>query len=660
MANTISGVTKQREATVTSSDISSSDVTSMSRDIGKLITELKNLSKKSSEEDKKGIEKLLDKLVKQQEEIKAYNETRNKLLEKSKALTEDQRKRIQDSLDSGLSSIYKNFSGLNDNLKDIGLKFDYRTKLGKEFKQTYEEILEINKDIKKIAEKREKREEKIQKTLNARKELSGNLKSFASNQAKTLLYNSLGPLRLFLDPLGGRDKVFSFLGNVFNSFGSTKRGSSGFSQKPTQKDRTDAKNFKDSVGKKVNAPKRQDLVTNGGTVGKAAGFLADVIEDNSNNCCCDDNDNNRRGNKSNPLTQLVPQSVVDVVTDVGKVVAPLAVGGLLGVTIEQFGDTAVRQLPNVNVNVPTPVVNVPAPVVSVPAPIVNVPAPVVNVNVTSPSSSSPSPIGLPSLGLKPIVTSDASKEFKFDVTKLPAYQQIMQGLLGGSSEQASSVKAPLLSIGQGTGISFLEMNQMISAIEKEEAEENKKRKEYLIKAWIKNQGGVYSAERNRHKFVEDLAYSSLGITLQEVENVLAGRPIDYQSPLPYQEHQTFTEKLYSGVVDFFTNKRNIDAIGNAGRQTLRLTAPLIGAGFGLSAGGVPFNDAIIYKDNSVYVPHPDDNIVLTKDNASPSTVSEEFEGDIMGILRTIAENTKGGGIYNISNSPDFDFSMLRV
>ena len=657
MANTIKGVTK--EATVTSSDISSSDVSSMSRDIGKLITELKNLSKKSSEEDKKGIEKLLDKLVKQQEEIKAYNETRNKLLEKSKALTEDQRKRMQDSLDSGLSSIYKSFSGLNDNLKDIGLKFDYRTKLGKEFKQTYEEILELNKDLKKIAEKREKREEKVQKTLNARKELTSNLKTFGANQAKTFLYNSLGPFRLFLDPLGGRDKVFSFLGNVFNSFGSTRGTVQGL--KPTQKDKTDVKNFKDSVGKKVNVPRRQDLVTNGGTVGKAAGFLADVIEDNSNNCCCDDNDNNRRGNKSNPLTQLIPQSVVDVVTDIGKVVAPIAVGGLLGVAIEQFGDTAVRQLPNVNVNVPTPVVNVPAPVVNVPAPIVNVPAPVVNVNVTSPSSfSSPSSVGLPSLGLKPIVTSGTSKEFEFDVTKLPAYQQIMQGLLGGSSEQVSSVKAPLLSIGQGTGISFLEMNQMISAIEKEEAEENKKRKEYLIKAWIKNQGGVYSAERNRQKFVEDLAYSSLGITLQEVENVLAGRPIDYQSPLPYQEHQTFTEKLFSGVVDFFSNKRNIDAIGNAGRQTLRLTAPLIGGGFGLSAGGVPFNDAIIYKDNSVYVPHPDDNIVLTKDEVGTASVlSNSFESSLFDILNKIVSGSQGT-VISVQGGSSFDFSALRV
>lgn len=656
MANTIKGVTK--EATVASSDISSSDVSSMSRDIGKLITELKNLSKKSSEEDKKGIEKLLDKLVKQQEEIKAYNETRNKLLEKSKALTEDQRKRMQDSLDSGLSSIYKSFSGLNDNLKDIGLKFDYRTKLGKEFKQTYEEILELNKDLKKIAEKREKREEKVQKTLNARKELTSNLKTFGANQAKTFLYNSLGPFRLFLDPLGGRDKVFSFLGNVFNSFGSTRGTAQGL--KPTQKDKTDVKNFKDSVGKKVNVPRRQDLVTNGGTVGKAAGFLADVIEDNSNNCCCDDNDNNRRGNKSNPLTQLIPQSVVDVVTDIGKVVAPLALGGLLGVTIEQFGDTAVRQLPNVNVNVPSPVVNVPAPVVNVPAPVVNVPAPVVNVNVTSPSSSSPSSIGLPSLGLKPIVTSDASKGFKFDVTKLPAYQQIMQGLLGGSSEQVSSVKIPLLSIGQGTGISFLEMNQMISAIEKEEAEENKKRKEYLIKAWIKNQGGVYSAERNRQKFVEDLAYSSLGITLQEVENVLAGRPIDYQSPLPYQEHQTFTEKLFSGAVDFFTNKRNIDAIGNAGRQTLRLTAPLIGGGFGLSAGGVPFNDAIIYKDNSVYVPHPDDNIVLTKDDVSTPVLSNSFEGTLFDILNKIASNNTPSVVTVQPSYSAFDFSSMRI
>lgn len=86
----------------------------------------------------------------------------------------------------------------------------------------------------------------------------------------------------------------------------------------------------------------------------------------------------------------------------------------------------------------------------------------------------------------------------------------------------------------------------------------------------------------------------------------------------------------------------------------------------------PVNDAIIYKDNSLYVPHPDDNIYLTKDNITTSAtsntekpiLSDSFEGSLFEILRTIAENLKGNGssFVNVTSVPDssFDFSALRI
>lgn len=72
------------------------------------------------------------------------------------------------------------------------------------------------------------------------------------------------------------------------------------------------------------------------------------------------------------------------------------------------------------------------------------------------------------------------------------------------------------------------------------------------------------------------------------------------------------------------------------------------------------NDAVIYKDNSVYVPHPDDNIILTKDGVTTSVLSESFEETLFNTLDRIIRESKSS-VVSIQTAPNnFDFSALRV
>ena len=77
------------------------------------------------------------------------------------------------------------------------------------------------------------------------------------------------------------------------------------------------------------------------------------------------------------------------------------------------------------------------------------------------------------------------------------------------------------------------------------------------------------------------------------------------------------------------------------------------------------DDAIISKDNDLYVPSPDDNILVTKSNvvAQPfaSDVSDTFRQELMTVLRDIANNLKQPVVMNnLTTSAAVDFGGLRL
>lgn len=74
-------------------------------------------------------------------------------------------------------------------------------------------------------------------------------------------------------------------------------------------------------------------------------------------------------------------------------------------------------------------------------------------------------------------------------------------------------------------------------------------------------------------------------------------------------------------------------------------------------------DAIISKDNDLYIPSPDDNIVVTKSNVGVSStqVSTSFQQELMTVLREIADKLKSPAVINnMEASKAVDFGGLRL
>ena len=74
-------------------------------------------------------------------------------------------------------------------------------------------------------------------------------------------------------------------------------------------------------------------------------------------------------------------------------------------------------------------------------------------------------------------------------------------------------------------------------------------------------------------------------------------------------------------------------------------------------------DAIISKDNDLYIPSPDDNIVVTKSNVGVSStqMSTSFQQELMTVLRDIADKLKSPTVINnMEASKAIDFGGLRL
>ena len=87
---------------------------------------------------------------------------------------------------------------------------------------------------------------------------------------------------------------------------------------------------------------------------------------------------------------------------------------------------------------------------------------------------------------------------------------------------------------------------------------------------------------------------------------------------------------------------------------------------GLDEGHViDLNDAIISKDNDLYRPSPEDNIILTKDDVSMqsqlTSIDSAFKSELMSVLKEIASNLRQPTVVNnVSSGSSLSFEGFRL
>ena len=639
---------------IDTSGLSSKDVSSMTHYVSELLDEVTKALKikNSSEKDRKELEKQQLALTKQLSELTELQKTETNLRTKKDKLTGDQLKKAQEVFNKELANQFNNLSKTKEGMNAISLIMASKLGVSNKFKSTsksledYIDLVEksaelkqkrFNEEIKQekiLQEEEKKRAEEIKKhnkeLQDARNKVFSTLKSKSGNLARTLAYDALGPLKILTDPIfGGKDGFFSALSSVKNAIGFKKK--------------TGNNSPEDFFGSEVHTPKRGDLIKNGGTVGKAAGYLADVIEDSKNNCCCDD-DNDWDNNKKNPLTDLIPglETVFDTVRDVGKVLIP---GIGIGFVLNGIKD-GLNIFPEPQ-PIPAPVVNVSVPGITVPQPAVtvNVPAPIVNVTVPTekipfaPSAGVTTEIPKVSTTVEvssiPEVTTSTSKSPVTVVDVVPNSQPISTPFKEWLSSYWEGRQKSLDAEVSSRAVEFYHQRQ----------EENKKRRRWLVDEMIRTQGANV-VNMNAKEIADMYAWSNLGITEEYIKSVVSGQ---IKEPLLTRAGKAISNAWNS----FWYDYDRLDA-GAGVRSVLNLMPPLMGMSTGM--GFFPLQDAIIYKDNSVYVPHPDDNIVLTKDEVSTTGLSSDFESSLFNILNTLAKKNS----TVVPSFPTFDFSLLRV
>lgn len=123
------------------------------------------------------------------------------------------------------------------------------------------------------------------------------------------------------------------------------------------------------------------------------------------------------------------------------------------------------------------------------------------------------------------------------------------------------------------------------------------------------------------------------------QNWFGGRQIDSEG-----NETGFVDRAKQGVKNFTGGSWNpFDWNWNGAKQT---------------------NDAVIMKDNDLYIPSPQDNIILTKDNvtAQSSTINSDFQNQLMSVLKEIASNLKQPTIVNniSSGTSAMSFEGMRL
>lgn len=214
MPQRIPGIKKETKSTtsVASNDITSSDIKSLISAMEDWVSEFKSAKnlKSTSEKDKKSFEKAIKDLTDVIDDSKELEKQREDLLKKSANLSKEQKERIMDAFDSKVVSQYKKLAKVTDIVDPLALSLT-SDKFGKKradiYTKSLQETVSILKRIDERAEERSKKEEIVAQNKKAKDSVS----KFGSDAIDTVLnplfHSLLGPLQLFTQPLEQLFKV---------------------------------------------------------------------------------------------------------------------------------------------------------------------------------------------------------------------------------------------------------------------------------------------------------------------------------------------------------------------------------------------------------------------------------------------------------------------
>ena len=608
MAASVKGLTKKTDTEVTASDITTSDVALISDKVEKLVDQIQKALKfnNNSEKDKKELNATLKDILKQREQIQEYQETREKLLKRSKNLTKEQREAILEDLDEEALKIFKNFSSLDEELKGTSLIMASKLGVGKNFNKTFTEILETTKQIEKTAQANQKIRDRNEAIDSARKKVGETIGGGLVDSVETLFYNSLGPLRIFTDPLfGGKKGFFSAFSTLTTAF-----------------------------GKKVNSSSKTELLSKGGTIGKSAVLIADTIEKASNQ-------NGEEGGFFGDIFDNIGNGIATALgIKAGSGLEDVFTSGLKSVfSLKALGIGALGTLVAFTAY----------------STFTDKMGEVFENAMNTAEEMSPSDIDVNNSGSVSIVELNdainrAIKENRtfaswFDLAetteeRIKARQDIGNILLGKLSED-------VLARSQ-SAVEWL--NNTAGVLTPDSPEVNWKGGIYQYTDPLGMTQGYYvPAGQDPQAWVENYLDKMVGITSLRGDALIQLQLTDMYTEA---ELASLLQKELASKEPDEDYIRNLNGALYAERAGL-LYSPL--------SSTIGLNDAIIYKDNSVYVPHPEDNIILTKDDVSTPALTADFETTLFNILNKIAEKSKGGTVVNnFASNSSFDFSALRI
>lgn len=620
----INGVSKGTE--VDTSDLSSSDVSSMLKYVGELIDELKKASNfKNASKNQKDFEKQITSLLKQQEELVELQKSSQKVMKSSEFLTPAQKEKYEREFQQELLTQFKNIQKTSEDMDSMSLLMTGKLKVGQNFQKTlssmnkFIEMTEKTASLRlgaertakewqdRIHEEEKRKLDEIQayneSISESRKSLVGSLTSWGKSQGGALASNMFN----ILGPFGGIAQTISK--GLWDNRGAFK--------------------------KKAKAPNKSSLLKDGGNVGVAAVYttesIVDAVEDSSE--------------KSEGIVSKVKDGLTSALgLGAGATLSSTLSSALSGISISGLGSTIGTAI---STALPWALGAEALATFALgfykgfsdewKADLQSVTLNVNNLTKEDLDANEDGKVG----GQEAVTRVQEEVDKKYAETWNPL-NWILHPILTGNTLGAA--------IGQGyeeEGIwgavkgfftSMFTYNDILqeqttAALEANSPETLTSNDELGILYRLLNLSGRFSeAEKLKNRYYNDetLADKYLGGT-PDSHRVLgldfyrseAVSRLDYLQQNPYamgQELQALSTKYAEYL-----------------------------------------NDAIIYKDNSVYVPHPDDNIILTKDDVSTPALTADFETTLFNVLNKIAEGSKGGTVVNnFSSNSSFDFSALRI
>ena len=413
--------------------------------------------------------------------------------------------------------------------------------------------------------------------------------------SENAVYSALGPLRIFTEALGGKEKFLSTIRSFSDAFGS----------------------------KKVNTPTESELISKGGNIGKGFAYVGRKIDKMEVSSGKESTfDNVKEG-----IAQGIGASVLG--DFVNKITLPKLVGaGFLGVGIYAIGDVVKNVIGREFETAANNALN-------------------------AATTITPEMLDSNSDG---IVTENelsdwTNKLFNTFVSWDDQLGSFFAEGPNGTRELTGKTRDEIYNILKGS----LSPEQQASL-----EDSNKTHDNYLmmllLAEMLKNPTGYTLTTTGGSSYDVTSVINKLQDTFKTMYpddaaiNGLGGfGPAFYDEEL-LKKYDIFTNGGFS-LTDEGLEAFTIRIAGLANELGMTPTQSII-----------RLDDAIIYKDNSLYVPHPDDNIVLTKDEISTPVLSNSFESNLFNMLEELlSKKSSGASVVSIQSAkPQIDFSLLRI